>query len=239
MIAKHPHPPRIFDHAFTLVLAVAFPLFAKFYFFPKLLAGTSSGDPNSRLSMYLLTIVVQWSLVGALALAWRRFGRTPPMLGLSWPSGWRLIVTVALPLIAVVLLTLQNVAIATRPDVLEKVRAEMSEVSALVPHTVPELGLFWALAVTAGICEEVLYRGFLIGYAARFMHPWLAVLATSAVFGFGHWYQGVGNAIQTGVVGLVMAVVYYATGSIAAPIALHAIVDIAGGLSGWLVVRGG
>jgi len=131
------------------------------------------------------------------------------------------------------------VAIATQPAVREHLQDEMAEVAGLVPHTTSELGLFTALAITAGICEEVLYRGFLVGYAARFMPAWVAVIVTSAVFGFGHWYQGVGNAAQTGVVGLIMGVIYLVTGSIGAPIALHAIVDIAGGISGWLAVRPG
>lgn len=239
MIGRHTDPVRRFDHLFALVLVVAFPLFAKFYFFPRLLHDISVGDPNARTFSYGMTIVIQWALVGVLFWAWRRFSRTSPMLGLAMPRGWRLIVTIVLPLVAVALFTLQNVAIATQPAAMESVRAEMSEVAGLLPHSKFELGLWMALSTTAGICEEILYRGFLIGYAARFMPPALAVIVCSAVFGFGHWYQGVGNAIQTGVVGLIMAVLYWLTGSIFASIALHAIVDISGGISGWLVTRGG
>jgi membrane protease YdiL (CAAX protease family) len=119
---------------------------------------------------------------------------------------------------------------------LEQARSQLGEVRALLPHTSNELSLFMGLAVTAGICEELLYRGFLIAYAARFLPGWLAVIATALVFGFGHLYQGTSGAIQTGVVGLVMGALYLAIGSVWPLMMAHAIVDIGGGIAGNMMV---
>lgn len=237
MFTPHPRPVTLFDHAFALMLAVAFPLFAKFYAFPKLLHEVDRGDPNARTSAYLMTIVIQWALVVVLALAWRRLARPGSTLGLDVPRGWRLALALALPLVAAALMVMQYHGIATSAEAMEHARVEMKEVSGLLPHTPFELRLFIALSTTAGICEELLYRGFLVGYAARFMPPPVAVFVTGVVFGFGHIYQGLGNAIQTGIVGIVAGSLYLLIGSIWPLMALHAIVDIGGGFVGWLVAR--
>ena len=96
----------------------------------------------------------------------------------------------------------------------------------------------WTLAVTAGFCEELLYRGFLVGYAARVMHPVAAVLVTAAVFGFGHLYQGMDGVFQTGIAGLIAGVLYLVTRSIWPGIFIHAIVDIGGGFAGLKIATG-
>ncbi len=78
------------------------------------------------------------------------------------------------------------------------------------------LPLAWVLplALAAGLWEELVFRGFLLGrarvIAARFTpDPFkrdaAAVLAVSACFGLGHGYQGVFGLFQTALVGVVLA----------------------------------
>jgi membrane protease YdiL (CAAX protease family) len=239
MLTPHPRPANGFDHAFAFVLALAFPLFAKLVVFPGLLAGLERGVPDARSSTYLMTIAIQWGLVALLAFVWWRLGRGAASLGLSMPRGWRLAVAVALPAVAVALTVLQSQALAARPELLEQARAEAGNLVGLLPHTPRELRLFIALAITAGVCEELLYRGFLVGYAARFMHPIAAVLVTAAVFGFGHLYQGIDGVIQTGIAGLIAGAMYLVTRSIWPLMLVHAIVDIGGGWVGYRIAAGG
>ena len=89
--------------------------------------------------------------------------------------------------------------------------------------------MFFALAVTAGICEEVLYRGF--GLAAlRWLDPDLEtmqlVVLTGAAFGLAHLYQGVMGVIVTGVLGGYFAWIVISTGSLVPVMALHALLDV-------------
>ena len=54
----------------------------------------------------------------------------------------------------------------------------------------------------------------------------LGVALSSAMFGFGHRYQGLGTAISTAVSGLVFALVYLRRRSAIEPVTAHAISDV-------------
>ena len=85
------------------------------------------------------------------------------------------------------------------------------------------------VALTAGICEEVLFRGFLI----RFLHdggmamPVIAALLVSClVFGLNHLYQGPRSALGTAIVGFIMGLLFLVTGSLIPPMIVHALIDL-------------
>jgi membrane protease YdiL (CAAX protease family) len=65
-------------------------------------------------------------------------------------------------------------------------------------------GLWWAaVAVSAGICEELVFRGwFLATLRSELGMGGLSLLiAAAAIFGLAHVYQGVSGVILTAVVG--------------------------------------
>jgi membrane protease YdiL (CAAX protease family) len=105
----------------------------------------------------------------------------------------------------------------------------LEPVGALLPRTEGERRLFAALAVTAGICEEVLFRGFLLFYLQE-VFPGLevagAVAVSSIVFGLAHLYQGAVGTLMTGLFGAAMAILYVVSGSLVLPILLHALLDL-------------
>ena len=90
---------------------------------------------------------------------------------------------------------------------------------------------FDAVSVTAGVCEEVIFRGFLIAYlmAALGAPFWVAGLLSSVIFGFAHAYQGPAGIPRTAAVGGMLAILYGLTGSLWAPIVAHAVIDITSG----------
>ncbi len=99
----------------------------------------------------------------------------------------------------------------------------------ILPVTQEERAWFALVSVTAGICEEVLYRGFLIRYLSDgpwHVGLWIALAVASVAFGLGHGYQGLSGIIGTTVLGAVIAVIFLATGSLWLPMALHAIIDL-------------
>jgi len=100
---------------------------------------------------------------------------------------------------------------------------------ALLPRTVDERTTFALLAVTAGVCEELIFRGFGIAYV-RWLWPgathfWLIAI-TSAAFGLAHLYQGVRGVLLTGLVGAVLASLVLATGSLLPAMVIHALIDL-------------
>jgi membrane protease YdiL (CAAX protease family) len=100
---------------------------------------------------------------------------------------------------------------------------------ALLPRTTAERRLFTLVGVTAGVCEEWLYRGFLLAVVAAIGGglPTPALVAIGALaFGLAHAYQGVAGIVTTGVLGGVMAGLYLGTGSLLLPVVLHALIDL-------------
>ena len=88
----------------------------------------------------------------------------------------------------------------------------------------------WArLSVTAGITEEITYRGLLTLVVSTLAPdlPLAGLIAVLAVFfGVAHWYQGRAGMLATGLAGAALAGLYLATGSLLLPMALHILMDL-------------
>ena len=74
------------------------------------------------------------------------------------------------------------------------------------------------------MAEELVYRGllmFLIAYYAPHLTIVVVTLIVSAVFGLGHSYQGWRGVTSTGLMGLILTILYVASGSILLPAVIH------------------
>lgn len=89
---------------------------------------------------------------------------------------------------------------------------------------------WWVFAsITAGICEETLFRGFLLHYLHGF--PWaltltFALLISSLIFGLNHLFGGVGGVVGSATGGFLFGLVFLLTGNLLLPVILHALVDL-------------
>lgn len=88
--------------------------------------------------------------------------------------------------------------------------------------------LWFAVSVTAGICEEILYRGFIIDYLQTSMSLDLvwALLLGALIFGLGHIYQGLKGFVATTLYGFLFAGLYVSTGNLVLPIVIHVFIDL-------------
>jgi membrane protease YdiL (CAAX protease family) len=84
---------------------------------------------------------------------------------------------------------------------------------------------FMTLVVVAPVAEEVLFRGYLLGKLRKLFPTWLAILATSILFGLIHvGTTGSWNvAVDTFALSIVLSSLRISTGSIWASILLHMI----------------
>jgi hypothetical protein len=57
------------------------------------------------------------------------------------------------------------------------------------------------VALTAGVCEEILFRGVLGWYFGTWLGAWAGQSVVLVLFGAAHLYQGVAGALGTMVVG--------------------------------------
>lgn len=198
-------------------------------------------DAAARRSFYVRLLILEWGLSGLVLVV---FLAAPDVaagqLGLRWPvalPGWPTSLACVLLLAFVVVSTraLRSGALAAapprapRPGEGRHSEPEVAPTVALLPRSATERRLFALVGVTAGVCEEWLYRGFLLAVVAALAPGlptgWLVAVGALA-FGLAHAYQGVGGVLLTGVLGGVFAALYLQTGSLLLPVLLHAAVDL-------------
>ncbi len=189
-------------------------------------------DTTEKLTLYAATIAFQWLMLGVVA--WRAFARglTPAELGLS--GHLSLQITLGGVLGGMIIGGLQWLNLrrmgkmqGAAPDFMRKLA------SRILPHTLVELLPYLALAVTAGVCEEFLYRGFAMAALSRAgLSTWVVVLGTSVLFGLAHTYQGRAGILGTGVLGVLFAVARVQYSSLAPAMIWHTGVDIVAGIAG-------
>lgn len=98
----------------------------------------------------------------------------------------------------------------------------------MLPRTKKEKWLFSLLSLSAGVCEEILYRGFMVFLLQGILPDvpiYLIALISVVIFGLGHFYQGMQGIITTGVFGAVLMCLFLVTGSLIPGIVLHFLAD--------------
>jgi membrane protease YdiL (CAAX protease family) len=189
----------------------------------------AEGRADGRLRTYRTIMVMQWALVAGLLGWWLVLGRGLEAAGFAVPAAGLEWVAVAAGLVATALLVVQMRGVLGSEEKLAEVRGRFGRLHAIVPRGRTEANAFAARPATAGVCEEILYRGLLLGALAPALGLWPAVALTSLVFGLGHAYQGVSGILKATAVGLVMALLVVFSGSLWTAIVLHAAIDLTSG----------
>ena len=189
-------------------------------------------DSRERLSLYLSTILFQW--LAAAVAAWRAWahGFTATQLGWESPQATRIAVIAiagAATLAGLQWLNLRRVGRMERTS-----RGRLQALAErILPRTTTERLCFFALAATAGICEEFLYRGFAVAVFARAgMAVWLVIAASAALFGLAHLYQGKGGFVSTTILGVLFGLARAGWQSLVPVMVWHVAVDVVAGVAG-------
>ncbi|MGH2900708.1 MAG: CPBP family intramembrane glutamic endopeptidase, partial [Solirubrobacteraceae bacterium] len=164
------------------------------------------------------------------ARPWSELGLVPPAGLRAWAS--------ALLVIVIAALSGQQARAIGRasPERLDGLRDTLAGVGFLLPHTRGEARGFAALSVTAGVCEELLYRGFLVWVLKPFVGVVGALALGVLLFAVGHAYQGWRGMLKTGAAGAVMSAVVLGTGWLIPAMVVHAFVDLNAGVLGFAVL---
>lgn len=81
------------------------------------------------------------------------------------------------------------------------------------------------MAVAAGVCEELMFRGVMQTWISGFAPLAVAVAAPNLLFGVLHM-RTVLYAVIAGLVGVYLGVLYAATGDLLAPVVAHGVYDL-------------
>jgi uncharacterized protein len=218
------------QHLLVIFLIIVTPLWDRFEI-PRLKA---SSDPRKKVRFYRKVVIASWicALVAILTIgiastftihklpgeiAWLDAG-SPGSVVLQGVTAGMLIVILVPAIIA-----LWSEKLRTK-----SARAAR-KLAFLLPSTTAERRWWWVVCLTAGICEEVVYRGFLLHYWHTMpFHLTLTrtLIVSSVIFGIAHLYQGIAGSVQTMLIGFVLGAIFLLTGSLWLPIVIHAVLDL-------------
>jgi membrane protease YdiL (CAAX protease family) len=104
----------------------------------------------------------------------------------------------------------------------------LAAVQAMLPRTRQERRLAIAVAVTDGLCAELVYRGLLIAFGVGVLdlNIYMAAALSVLVYAAAGFYQGRSGVLVFAGVGVLFAGLYVATGSLVLPIAVHIAVSV-------------
>jgi uncharacterized protein len=188
-----------------------------------------------RAAMYVITILWEWTVVAYVAWGVKSHGSSlRELIGGKWNNWKAFLKDVAIAagfwLIAIVVLFCTAVALhATKIG---------QNIQYLLPQSRLEIFLWILTSLTAGICEEIIFRG----YFQRQFSVWTGnvpagALLSAAVFGAAHIYQGWRSAIIIVVYGLLFGILAEFRRSLRPGMMTHAWHDGFAGLAGRLIAK--
>jgi membrane protease YdiL (CAAX protease family) len=197
----------------------------------KLLA-TPRMSSVERLSLYYSTMAFQWVL--AAIVAWRAWARHygAAELGLLIRNPAKIAAGSAIGTVLFVAFQWMNLRRIGRLKC--ETRGFLQTLAdKILPRTWVETIPYLALAVSAGICEEFIYRGFVMAALRRAgLGSWAIVVISAILFGLAHLYQGRGGLVSTTAIGLVFGTARIAYHSVVPVTFWHTAVDAVAGIAG-------
>jgi membrane protease YdiL (CAAX protease family) len=156
---------------------------------------------QTALPQYISTILMQWILFGIVVLG-LRLRKTPisEVMGKRWASFDDFLLDVALAtgvfvvnmaVRVAVILAVYGKAILSGGAGSSVAQQNLKAAEKLIPHGPGEIAVAMLLALTAGIVEEFVFRGYLQRqFMAMTKNAAAGILITSLIFTGGHLYQG-------------------------------------------------
>lgn len=185
---------------------------------------------KSTLAIYIWIILAEWSLVAACL--WVAESERLSVFDVGENLRNPLRIFIASGVLVAVVMAVIIVGRNTKSDAKSvRVSRAASEFRKMFPVNRTQRSVFIVVALTAGVCEEFLYRGWLLNLTGAALGSlWAGVLVSSIVFGLAHAYQGRTGIVSSGVLGVVFCGIFLFSGSLIPGQLLHTIIDVNNGL---------
>lgn len=193
-----------------------------------------------KIQMYWINGFGLWAMAVIVLLVWYFSDRSVTDLGLGWPppsiNAW---VSGLVGLFVFLYLLDVGAELAT-PSLREKTFQRWLSDMPFLPAKDVEWMHFNFLSLSAGICEEIVFRGFFITYLYSLLQflssgtaQLIAVLAPAFIFGFVHYYQGWKAMLKISLMAILFGYIFVLTQSLWLLILMHFLVDLLGGTFSW------
>jgi uncharacterized protein len=189
-----------------------------------------------RVPLYAAMIVLELTMLGYVWIGVRLAGkRLREVIGGKWSRWidfWRdFAIAMAFWIVVVGTLAVVHVLVGNNPTGTQAIRL-------LIPRTYAEMAVWVLLAVTAGFCEETIFRGYLQRQCLALTgRDEFAVVLQALLFGSAHLYQGWKNAIAITIYGGLFGALAAWRKSVRPGMIQHASQDTFSGIVGSLALR--
>jgi hypothetical protein len=182
-----------------------------------------AGLGPSRPYMYLRTMLFEFVVLAIVVVGVRIRGSSlQAVFGQRWRSLGQLLTDLGLG----VLLLLASTVVASIFGSHQSEGSAEHSISYLLPQTWNEMLMWIALSITAGVCEEVIYRGYLQRQIMALTHSVPAGIVLSAVaFGAAHAYQGLQRASVIAASALLFGLLAQKRGTVRPGMIAHSLQD--------------
>ena len=189
-------------------------------------------DHSKAIPFYVSALIIEWALFCYCYIGVRRNGGTLATLsGGRWKRPKDILLDI---IVAALFWVIWEGAAYGSQFLLDKLfpGTKVAAIDSLFPHSWKEIAFWIVLCVSAGICEEVVYRGYLQKqFLALTGSVAVAIALQGVVFGISHGYQGWKNVVVISILGMLFGILAVWRGNLRANIVAHAWSDIWGG---WL-----
>jgi membrane protease YdiL (CAAX protease family) len=146
-------------------------------------------------------------------------------------NNWQNITLISLIAIAIIYVIALIKSLQTNEKLKKEIASKFKSYIGMMPVTKSQILIFTLIvSVSAGICEELIFRAYLYTLIDSSLGMPAAIVLSSIVFGLWHIYLGWQDVIRTSIMGVLLCGAFIFTGNIIIPIILHIFIDVYSGL---------
>ena len=218
-----------------VILTIFYPI-SGHYEIKKLKKSIADGDNNKKIKFYHETIFWSWIPVILILLLLLISGISVDSIGIKWIhidtsslSKWVVYPVIGFYFFYLLYYIYLIIIFKSNKDSRAKAAKRIPNFRWIFPITSKEKSAWSLLSISAGITEEIVYRGYLF-YALAIVFPNLSLIhilfITVLIFGIGHIYLGM-EVIKATILGLIFGIFYIVFDSVIPVIIIHIVQDLA------------
>jgi len=187
--------------------------------------------------LYVISIAWEWLIVVYIAFGIRsRNVKLRDLIGGRWREAEDALIDAGLGVATYIATGIMFFVIARALGMLgnldKTLQDSRQKLDFLVPRSGLEIALFLALCLTAGICEEIIFRGYLQRQFSAWGHTSVVgILLQSLLFGSSHGYEGLTRMLLIAAEGALFGLVAYWRKSLRPGMFAHSAQDAIAGVA--------
>lgn len=228
----------VIDHVLIFLLGVVLPTLAVLQSQDGL-KGIVFDTPMKK-QIYYGNGIFQWICASAILLSWWWYSRSYETIGFQIGTWTNLSINL---LLGVIFLYVLDVWLELRnPEKRAETKKKWLNDVPILPVNFEEFKHFLFVAFTAGVCEEIIFRGFFINYFLSMnedntLGNCLSIIIPAFLFAVGHIYQGEKAVAKTMLMALLFGWIYFLTKSLLFLILIHFLIDVIGGYLAYRILQ--